>query len=424
MTGQPIAAPAWADLDDEALLDLVQKHTLRYFWDFGHPLSGMARERDNAAFDYDPANTVTCGGTGFGVMALIAGAERGFLDRAALEERLACIVGFLERADRFHGVFPHFLHGGTGRVIPFWIKDDGGDLVETSFLIAGLLAARSWLGERRPALAARIDALWRAVEWDHHLRPDGALLWHWSPRYGYEMNHAITGWNECLITHVLAAASPTHPVSPSTYHGSWARGADFANGSVCDGVSLPLGPKKGGPLFFAHYSFLGLDPRGLVDTYADYFAQNLAHCLINRAHCIANPGGFAGYGADLWGLTASDDPKGYDAHSPTNDDGVLSPTAALSSFPYVPRYAMAALRAMLAYDGGRLFGDLGFADAFSPESGWVAASHLAIDQGPIVVMIENHRSGLLWDLFMAAPEVVAGLRRLGFSSPRFRADMA
>lgn len=406
-----------AAMSDEALLDLVQRATLSYFWDYGHPVSGMARERDNDAFGYSPVDTVTTGGTGFGVMALIAGVERGFLPKDEVIERICRIVAFLEAADRFHGVFPHFINGTTGKTIPFGERDDGGDLVETSFLMAGLLTARQWLIPVRPDLAARIDRLWRHVEWSHHLRDDGALLWHFSPVHGFAMNHAITGWNECLITHVLAAASPTHPVPASTYHGSWAKGRDFLNGRDYGGVTLPLGPDYGGPLFFAHYSFLGLDPRGLVDAYADYFAQNTAHALINRAHCLTNPHGFAGYGPDCWGLTASDTFDGYNAHSPVNDTGVITPTAALGSFPYLPGEAMAALRGFLTAMDGRLFGPRGFVDAFSPGRHWQAASHLAIDQGPIVVMIENHRSGLLWTLFMTAPEVLAGLARLGFASP-------
>ncbi|WP_237152633.1 glucoamylase family protein [Oryzibacter oryziterrae] len=411
-------------LDDAALLDLVQRNTLSYFWDYGHPVSGMARERDNNAFGYAPEDTVTTGGTGFGIMAMVAGAERGFLPRDGVLDRIATIVGFLERADRYHGVYPHFLNGETGRTIPFTPRDDGADLVETSFLMAGLLTARQSVRKDRPELAARIDNLWRAVDWAFHVRPaDGALLWHWSPNFGWAMNHAITGWNECLITHVLAASSPTHAVDPSTYHGSWAKGRDFANGRTVYGERLALGPDRGGPLFFTHYSFLGLDPRGLTDAYADYFAQNVAHAKINRTHCIVNPKGFAGYGPECWGLTASDNHEGYNAHSPSNDHGVITPTAALGSFPYVPAESMAALKHFLTAMDGRLFGPRGFADSFTPYRNWVAESHLAIDQGPIVVMIENHRSGLLWRLFMSCPEVLGGLRRLGFSSPHLQAEV-
>jgi hypothetical protein len=400
-------------LSDDALLDRVQRQTLRYFWDFGHPVSGLARERSNPVPGYDYRETVTTGGTGFGIMAMLAGCERGFLTRPDLRARIARIVSCLESAERFHGVFPHFLHGGTGKTIPFSAKDDGGDLVETAFLIAGLLCARQYLDDA--SLRAAIDRLWHAAEWDWHTRREDVLYWHWSERHGWAMNHAIRGWNECLIAYVLAAASPTHPIDPRVYRRGWTDSPVFRNGRSYDGVTLPLGPDRGGPLFFAHYSFLGLDPRGLSDAYASYWAQNCAHVHINRAHCIANPNGFAGYGANCWGLTACDGGQGYNAFAPDNDHGVIAPTAAIASMPYAPAESFAALRHFHDDMGDRLFRDLGFVDSFNQTADWVADSHLAIDQGPIVVMIENHRSALLWRLFMSCPEIANGLRRLGFT---------
>jgi hypothetical protein len=170
----------------------------------------------------------------------------------------------------------------------------------------------------------------------------------------------------------------------------------------------------GGPLFFAHYSFLGLDPRGLTDRYADYWQQCLAHALINRAHCIANPNGYAGYGDTCWGLTACDGDAGYSAFCPRNDRGVIAPTAALASMPYTPRESMVVARHFYEDLGGTLWGRYGFVDAFNVSKDWRAAGNLAIDQGPIAVMIENYRSSLLWNLFMSCAEVQAGLRRLDF----------
>ncbi|MFT3973243.1 MAG: glucoamylase family protein [Amaricoccus sp.] len=409
---------------DEALLDRVQRQTLRYFWDFAHPACGMARERSNVTARYG-LEAVTTGGTGFGIMAIIAGVSRGWIARDAAVERLWTVARFLLKADSYHGIWPHFLNGDTGRTIPFSRKDDGADLVETSFLLMGLLTARQFFdadSEEERRLRAAIDWMWREAEWDWHTR-DGrnVLTWHWSPNNGWSMNHEIRGWNECLITYVLAAAAPRYAVSPEVYHRGWAEGRDFLSGRTAEGITLPLGPDGGGPLFLSQYSFLGLDPRGLADRYADYWAQNVAHSRLNRAHCIANPKGFAGYGPDCWGLTASDSVNGYDAHSPTNDLGVISPTAALSAFPYTPDASMAALRHFHDDMGDRLFRDLGFIDAFSETAGWYADSHLAIDQGPIVVMIENARSGLLWRLFMSAPEIATGLRRLGFTSPHLEA---
>jgi hypothetical protein len=409
------------ELDDAALLDLVQRQTLRYFWDFAHPRSGLARERSNVAFDYG-LETVTTGGSGMGIMAIIAGVERGWIGRREAAERLLRNVRFLAKAASYHGVFGHFLDGDTGRTIPFSRKDDGADLVETSFLMAGLLCARQYFTGADPderELRGRIDALWHEVEWNWHTR-DGAdvLYWHWSPNNTWSMNHEVRGWNECLVTYVLAASSPRYAIGPEVYHRGWARAGAMVNGRAYHGITLPLGPEFGGPLFFAHYSFLGLDPRGLKDRYADYWKQNVAHVLINREHCLKNPEGCKGYGADCWGLTASDNFAGYGAHAPDNDLGVIAPTAALSSIPYAPEHGMRALRHFYHRLGGRLWSEYGFKDAFSEGRDWVADSHLAIDQGPIVVMIENYRSGLLWKLLMSCPEIRHGLAKLGFESPQ------
>ncbi len=409
-------------LDDDALLDLVQRRTLAYFWDFAHPTSGLARERSNRQFGYGP-ETVTTGGSGFGIMALLVGVERGWLARDAVAARLLDTVRFLAGATSYHGVFPHFLDGETGATKPFTRKDDGGDIVETAFLTMGLLCARQYLDGDTPVeaeLRLRIQWLLDDVEWAWHAPEGDVLLWHWSPNHGWAMRHEIRGWNECLLVYVLAAGSARHPIGEEVYHRGWATGPAFRNGKSFYGIELPLGPDQGGPLFFCHYSFMGLDPRGLVDRYADYWQQNVAHTAINRAHCLANPNGFAGYGPDCWGLTASDSLGGYAAHAPDEDRGVISPTAALASLPYAPEAAMQVLRHLYERRRDRLWTCLGFVDAFSDTQGWTAGSHLAIDQGPIVVMIENHRSGLLWRLFMSCPEVQTGLRRLGFTSPHLR----
>jgi hypothetical protein len=394
----------------------VQERTFRWFWERADPVSGMTPLRTSS-----PLGTVTTGGTGFGVMALIVGVVRGFIPRADALERCSRIVASLERAERFHGAFPHLLDGPSGRALPFMDRDDGGDLVETAFLVQGLLAARQFFAREDAEevdLRARIDAIWHAIEWDWYKAPDrDVLLWHWSPRHGTEMNIGIRGWHEGMITYVLAAASPTHPIAPELYHHGWARTSTFINGESYFGIELPLGPRLGGPLFFTHYSFLGLDPRGLRDSYADYFVQNTHHVLVNRAYCIANPRVCAGYGPDCWGLTASTSPGGYAAHAPDNDRCVIAPTAALASFPYAPEAAMRAMRHFHDELGDRIWTDWGFLDAFSESAGWVSEDHLAIDQGPIVAMMENHRSGLLWRLFMQAPEVRHGLARLGFAPP-------
>jgi len=407
---------ALAHLPDEALLEELQKQTFRFFWEGAEPVSGLARDRNRQAGD-TADNLVAVGGAGFGLMALVVAVTRDWISRAAATERLSRMLDALERATRHHGVYPHFLDGVNGATIPFGPLDDGGDLVETSFLMMGLLTARRYFDRPEEAgLRDRITRLWQEVEWDWHVQPGQQVLtWHWSPRHGFKMNHAIRGWNECLITYVLAAAAPAHAIAPEIYRDGFCDGPDYRNGAAYQGITLPLGPHLGGPLFFAHYSFCGLDPRGLSDSHADYWEQNVAHTRTNLAYCIKNPGGFAGYSADCWGLTASDDPSGYDAHAPNNDNGTISPTAALSSFPYAPPEAMRALRHFLTAYGDKIWGRYGFTDAFNPSRGWFADTFLAIDQAPIILMIENHRSGLLWRLFMSVPEVRHGLSRLGFT---------
>ncbi len=410
-------------LSDEEILDVVQRQTFRYFWDFAHPVSGMARERSNKAYDYGN-EVVTTGGTGFGVMSTIVAVHRGWISRDSATKHLLKMVKFLSKADAYHGVFPHWLHGATGKTIPFSRKDDGADLVETSFLFQGLLTARQFFNRDNSAeteLRNRINWLWNDIEWDWFTR-DGekVLYWHWSPNNGWAMNFAIRGYNECLITYVLAASGERYPVSDAVYHQGWAKSNFFKNGKEYYDYILPLGFDFGGPLFFAHYSFLGLDPTGLTDQYADYWQQNVNHTLINRAHCIKNPGKYTGYGENCWGLTASDNHEGYNAHSPDNDLGVITPTAALSSFPYTPEYSMKALRHFYYNLGDKIWSEYGFVDSFNETKGWYAKSHLAIDQGPIIVMIENYRTHLLWDLFMSCKEVQMGLKKLGFKSPHIK----
>lgn len=399
------------EVTDDELLTKIQQQTFKYFWDFGHPTSGLARERDTSG------NTVTIGGSGFGVMAILVGIERGFITRKEGVDRLEKIVNFLSNADRFHGVWPHWMNGETGEVIPFSADDDGGDLVETAFMIQGLLTVKQFLSDKdsqEAGIITKITQLWEEVEWDWYTQ-DGqnVLYWHWSPNFEWQKNHKIQGWNEALIIYVLAASSPTHTIGKSVYTEGWARNGAMVNGNNFYGLNLPLGSDRGGPLFFAHYSFLGLDPRNLEDQYANYWEQNKNHTLINRAYCISNPNGYVGYGATAWGLTASDGNMGYSAHSPNNDRGVITPTAAISSIPYTPQESLDAIHHFYYLMGDKLWGEYGFYDAYNVTENWYASSYIAIDQGPIIVMIENYRTGLLWDLFMSNNEITQGLTKLG-----------
>lgn len=417
---QPIAT-----LTDEQLLDSIQYYTFQYFWDGAEPNSGLARERYHVdgVYPQNDKHIITTGGGGFGVMAVLVGIERKFITREQGLERFERIVSFLEKADRFHGVWPHWLDGETGKVKPFSKFDDGADLVESAYLVQGLIAVKQYFiegNEREKQLSARIDKLWREVQWDWHQKDDEKVLyWHWSPNVGWKMNFAVTGYNECLIMYVLGAASPTHPIDPAAYHEGWARKGEITGNHEKYGYTLKLNHngalEQGGPLFWSHYSYLGLDPRKLTDKYASYWEQNVAHTMINYQHCVANPQGFKGYGENCWGLTASYSVKGYNAHMPSNDLGVISPTAALSSFPYSPEQSMRAARYFYENLGEKLMGPYGFYDAFSETENWFPPRYLAIDQGPIVVMIENYRTGLLWNLFMKDADIQQGLKKLEFS---------
>lgn len=403
--------PKFPVISDDQLLTLVQQQTFKYFWDFAHPASGMARERNTSG------NTVTTGGSGFGIMAIIVGIERDFITRTEGVQRMDKIVSFLETADRFHGAWSHWVNGNTGDVIPFSPKDNGGDLVETSFLVQGLLTFRQYL---QPAdtvgndLIDRITALWEEVEWDWYRKNnENVLYWHWSPDFNWEMNFAMYGYFEQQITYFLAASSPTHSIPKIVYTNGYGKNGAIVKNNTYFGYKLPL--ESPSPLFWVQYSYLGLKP-DFSDEFANYWEQNVNATLINRAYCIENPKNFVGYSAQCWGLTSSDNHVGYNAHSPGNDLGVITPTAALSSFPYTPTESMDALKFFYYSIGDKMWGPYGFYDAFNITEGWYANSYLAIDQGPIVVMIENYRTGLLWDLFMSAPEVQAGFNALGFTN--------
>ncbi len=413
------------EIADDSLLTLIQYQTFNYFWEDGEEVNGMARERRHLDNIY-PQNdrlVVTSGGSGFGLMTLVVGIERGFITRAQGISRFKMIVDFLESADKYHGVWPHWWFGDTGKTKPFSKNDNGGDLVETSFLAQGLLVVRQYLNPEvaeEAAIIKRINKLWEEIEFDWYTRGgENVLYWHWSPTVGWEMNFDVRGYNECLIMYVLAAAAPKHGISPEVYHQGWARGGIIKQDTLYYGLRTVLNHYETnnspvGPLFWAHYSYLGLDPRKLKDDYADYWELNQNHASIHYKHCVANPNDYKGYGENLWGLTSSYSPRGYAGHRPDNDIGVISPTAALSSFPYTPKESMQMLR-YLYNEADTLIGDYGPYDAFSMDQDWYLKRYLAIDQGPIPVMIENHRSQLIWNLFMSAPEVKKGLDKLGFS---------
>jgi hypothetical protein len=421
-------------LSDEQLLAAVQKQTFKYFWDYAEPNSGLGRERYHPDGNYpeNDANIVTTGGSGFGLMAIVSGMSQGYITKQQGVERLNKIADFLGKADRFHGAWSHWIDGNTGKVKPFGTKDNGGDLVETSFLVAGMITVREYLkdgSEKEKAVAQKYDALWKGVDWQWYTNNKNVLYWHWSPTYDWQMNFPLEGYNECLITYIMAASSPTHTIDPKVYHEGWARSGGIVSSKTKYNIPLVLkyngAEEFGGPLFWAHYSYVGLDPNQLSDKYANYWDLNVNQTKINYQYCIENPKKVKGYGPDYWGLTASysrnpDGSIGYNAHMPSNDQEVISPTAAISSIVYTPKESMAVIRNLYDNHKKETWGNAGFYDALSlGNNNWVAKQYLAIDQGPEVVMLENYRTGLLWKLFMNAPEVKQGLTKLGFKSGKY-----
>lgn len=413
-------------ISEEELLNLVQKETFKYFWDFAQTNSGAARERYHPDNPLHGQNTVAVGGTGFGLMSILVGIERGFISRQEGVSRLEKILGFLESADRFHGAWPHWLDGTTGEVKPFSTNDNGGDLVETAFLTQGLICIKEYFKNgtaEEIELSNKANVLWKGVEWNWYTQEQDALYWHWSPDYGFEKKLQLKGYNETLIAYVLAAASPDYSIEKSVYTNGWASDGRIISPIVKYGYPLLLkhgsSQEYGGPLFWAHYSYLGLNPKNLSDNYANFWDVNVSHSKINYQYCVENPLGYRDYSDECWGLTASytrnnDGSMGYSAHSPTNDRGVISPTAAISSIPYTPEKSLKAMRFFYRIKD-KLLGPAGFYDAFSPQNNyWVARAYLAIDQGPQIIMIENYRSGLLWNLFMQNEDVQKGLKKLGF----------
>lgn len=411
-----------AILSSDELLELVQKQTFKYFWDFAEPNSGLTKERSQEdAYDGESNRMITIGGSGFGISCFPIAVTRGWISREQAITRLGKILTFLENIETYHGAFSHWYIGETGKTRVFGSKDDGGDIVETAFLIQGLLINRQFFSQdtkEENSLRKRISSIWENIEWNWYTNNNNSISWHWSPKQQFDLNLQVSGWNEALIVYVLAASSPTYPITKEVYDNGWARNGDMKNGAKYYNNELPLGEELGGPLFLSQYSFIGLDPRGLKDSYCDdYFEQNKAHSLINYEYCKSNPKNFRGYSDKCWGLTASDNHKGYSAHSPLNDLGIITPTAALSAFPYTPKESKKALEFFYYEMNEELWGKYGFYDAFSEHHNWVSSGYIAIDQGPIIAMIENYRTQLLWNLFMKDRDVKRGLTKLGFISP-------
>lgn len=417
----------------ESLMMEVQEASFRYFYNWRHPVSGLAREKtpprqietiNNLTLRYlrqvrDSKQLCTTGATGMGMFNLVVGVERGFITRG---EGIAWALQMLQflssKAERFHGAFSHWLEGDTGRTLPFaGPEDNGADTVETAFLASGFIVLREYFtGDDAAEKEIRqlADGLWRDIEWDWFTRGEGQgapLYWHWSPNYGWDKEVPVRGFNEAAILYVLAVASPTHAIRPDSYRKAWQH-TGYGSTREAFGIPMTLGHKLGPPLFFTHYSYLGLDPRRISyrgETYYEHFRK---FCQVQVKYAASKANVFKGYGP-LWGLTASSGPKGYGVYSPgEKDDGTIAPTAALSSMPYLPKEGYAFLENLYLKYARELWKDYGFTDAFNLTQQWVSPLLLGIDAGPIAPMIENARTALCWKIFMKAPEVQAGLKTI------------
>ena len=413
--------PDFAFLTDRLALDRLQRETFDYMWEDAHPVSGMAFESSEPR---DP-RPVTSGGTGFGIAAIVVGVDRGWITREQAVTRLGIITSFLrdKTARKFlHGAFPHWLDGTTGETLPFSKEDTGADIVETALLMQGLLIARAYFNGPgiEEELRAVITKLWEDVDWNWFTNgEENGLYWHWSPDNGFSINLKIQGYNESLIAYLLAAGSPTHPISRKVYD-HWTSGKGYQPKSLY-GYTVPASLPGGGPLFLAHYSFIGLDPRRMADAFVPegYFLRNVNHTLSNRSYCVFVAPARNQYSEKMWGLTASQIKGGYAANEPAKDSGTIAPTAALSSMPYTPHYSMQVLEALLGSLREKVWGKNGPYDAFNLRDKWFCGDYLAIDQLTIVCMVENYRTGLLWRLLMDDVDVRRGLDVAGIVEPLF-----
>jgi hypothetical protein len=359
-----------------------------------------------------PGSVASVAATGFGVACLPVAVELGFIDSPAARRRFEGVLGALERAEGRRGFFYHFLHAHTLRRA--WRCELSS--IDTALLVAGLLLAGAYFG------GDRAEAIAEAIDWPWMTRRDGLVRHGWKPEGGGRfLRHAWSGYNEALLLYVLAAGSNTHPLPPHSY-AAWLDSY---------GVTEFGGHRffHCGPLFTHQFPLCFLDLRGRRDAacerfgFADYLDHARSATLAQRAYAVENPGKFAGYGARSWGLSACDSPPGvrpsYLArgvpHGP--DDGTLCPWSAATSLPLVPEAVLPLVREALRRDWGAA-GGCGFAATHNLSRGWMSREHLAVDMGPLLLMMSNATCGLPWELARRVPTFERGLQRCGFADPR------
>jgi hypothetical protein len=431
---------------DHAFLDELQQRTFGFFWETTNPQNGLVPDR------WPTPSFSSVAAVGFGLAAYPVGAERGYITRDQAVERVLTTLRFLWHAPQgsaaagtagHRGFFYHFLDMQSGhRFAQVELST-----IDTALLMAGVLFCQEYFrgsGAAESAIRALADSLYRRVEWTWAVNRPGRISMGWHPETG-PIEYEWHGYDEAMILMILALGSPTHPVDAIfwTTYTSTNRWGQFY-GQEHTGFA---------PLFGHQYSHVFIDFRGIFDAYArsrgiDYFENSRRATLAQREYAIANPMGWRGYGPDVWGLTASDGPVDtvlavngtprrfytYAArgtsHTETRDDGTLAPTAAGGSIPFAPEVTIRALRTMRdRYP--QIWGQYGFLDAFNPTfrftdvplghgrvvpgDGWFDTDYLGIDQGPILLMAENYRSGLIWEHLRRNPYIIDGLRRAGFA---------
>jgi hypothetical protein len=440
------AAPA-AERPVHAFLDTLELRTFRFFWNTTNPRNGLTPDR------YPTPSFSSVAAVGFALTAYPVGVRRGYITRDQAAERTLTTLRFFWRAPHgpaasgitgHQGFFYHFLDMQTG------LRFQTVELstIDTSLLLGGVLFAQSYFDgsdATETEIRALADSLYRRVDWRWAQARAPAVSMGWHPERGF-IDADWRGYNEAMILLVLALGSPTHPVAPDAWQ-LWTSTYRWGTFHGHEHVGF-------GPLFGHQYSHVWIDFRGIRDDYMrgrgiDYFENSRRATLAQRAYAIENPLGWRDYGANVWGLTASDGP--IDATLPVNgtprrfwtyharaasftevrDDGTIVPTAAGGSIPFAPEIALPALLEMRRRYGDQLFGEYGFLDAFNPTFtftdvtlqhgrvvpgvGWIDGDYLGIDQGPILLMLENYRSGFVWETMKRNPHIVRGLCRAGFT---------
>lgn len=431
---------------DEAFLDEVQERTFAFFWERTNPANGLVPDR------WPSQSFSSVAAVGFGLPSYAVGIERGWITRAQGAERVLTTLRFLihapqgpEAAGRtgYNGLFYHFLDMNTGERF----QTVELSTIDTALLMAGVIFSREYFdgsAAQESGIRALADSLYHRVDWQSMVNNPGRISMGWTPESGY-IEYDWRGYDEAMILLILAIGSPTHPVDASLWqtYMSTARWGEYY-GQQHVGFA---------PLFGHQYSHIFIDFRGIRDPFMaahgiDWFENSRRAVLAQRAYAIDNPMAWRGYGADVWGLTASDGPADtvlvvngtprefwtYTArgasHTAVRDDGTLVPTAAGGSIAFAPELAINALRTMRE-QYPMIWGEYGFLDAFNPTfrfedvplthgrvvngAGWVDTDYLGIDQGPILLMAENYRSELIWRELRESPYIIAGLRRAGFT---------